>query len=224
MEAGPAQGCLILVKTWGLPDPSDPGPTCPVALQAHLVWLPHLQLPHTIALSPVLSHVAHTQVAIPLAAMQLWPVSETLVLEGWVRCISHGGRPPAPLPLGAVGHTGSLRENPFPPRIPKTEEARLGQHQPAQVQLGTQWEEEGNTILSSYPASLHLPGGHDNDTGVLLVHHGPEGSHRGLQAALGGNVQLAQSMAWLLFWVTLKGGGVSCLAFPGITVPEDKCI
>lgn len=75
---------------------------------------------------------------------------------------------------------------------------------------------------SSYPASLHLPGGHDDDTRVLLVHHGPESSHCSRQTALGGDVHLAQSMAWLLLWVTLKEGGVSCLLFPGIQVPENQ--
>ena len=74
---------------------------------------------------------------------------------------------------------------------------------------------------SSYPVSLHLPGGHDDDMCVLLVHHGSESSHCSRQTALGGDVHLAQSMAWLLLWVTLKGG-VSCLLFPGIKVPEDQ--
>lgn len=63
------------------------------------------------------------------------------------------------------------------------------------------------TGLRSHPASLHFLGGHDNDTRVLLKHHQPEGGHRVLQAALGGDVHLAQSMACLLLQVTLKGSG-----------------
>lgn len=44
---------------------------------------------------------------------------------------------------------------------------------------------------SAYPALLHLPGGHDNDAGVLLPHHLPEVVDRGLQAALAGDVGLS---------------------------------
>lgn len=44
---------------------------------------------------------------------------------------------------------------------------------------------------SAYPAFLHFPGGHDNDTGVLLPHHLPEVVDCGLQAALAGDVSLS---------------------------------
>lgn len=43
----------------------------------------------------------------------------------------------------------------------------------------------------AYPALLHLPGGHDDDTGVLLPHHLPEVVDCGLQAALAGDVGLS---------------------------------
>ena len=42
-----------------------------------------------------------------------------------------------------------------------------------------------------YPAFLHLPGGHDDDSGVLLPGHLPEVIDCGLQTALTGNVGLS---------------------------------
>ena len=41
---------------------------------------------------------------------------------------------------------------------------------------------------SAYPALLHLPGGHDNDAGVLLPHHLPEVVASVWQGPLSGDV------------------------------------
>lgn len=42
-----------------------------------------------------------------------------------------------------------------------------------------------------YPALLHLAGGHDDDSGVLLPDHLPEVINCGLQTALAGDVGLS---------------------------------
>ena len=106
-----------------------PGPTAPEALQAHLVWPPHLQLPHTIALGPVLSHVAHMQVAVLLADVQLWPVSETLVLGGGGMALAMLEDHQHPCPTSLRGTHGVSPGPSLCPSISKTEEAKLGQHQ-----------------------------------------------------------------------------------------------
>ena len=49
-----------------------------------------------------------------------------------------------------------------------------------------------NIICVSYLPSLHLFGGHDNDSRVLLKHHPPEVTDGVLQAALSGDVALLQ--------------------------------
>lgn len=106
-----------------------PGPEAPEALQAHLVWPPHLQLPHTIALGPVLSHVAHVKVAVLLAAVQLWPVSETLVLGGGGMALAMLEDHQHPCPSSLRGTHGVSLGPSLCPSISKTEEAKLGQLQ-----------------------------------------------------------------------------------------------
>nr|XP_020141074.1 uncharacterized protein LOC105877674 [Microcebus murinus] len=132
--------------------------------------------------------------------------------SGGSACIRLPANSP-PLPCALRGHTQARASTGLPETLrtaPSVAQAPLpGQEGTFPGPAGG--EALGQPAPRSYPASLHLRSGHDNDTRAL-VHRGTKGSHVACTQPCVA-IYTLPTLAWLLLWVTLKGNGPNCQSF-----------